>query len=507
MSHERDHTGIRRRGKRRVRVKSTNTTDSNDDEQQKAERIVRLLMFIIPALLGFLAAFLILRAGRPYPWRSEYMNWLVMAIGSSILVSLFSSLALGHLLPLTKLYDLANNFPGELDSRFKSALRAGNPKTELKRGKIAMSDQRRAEHTLQLLSALNTHERMTRGHSERVRAYSTLIGQEMRLDDSTLEQLKWASLLHDVGKLDVPARILTRTDEPTTAEWAVIKRHPANARSYLEPLEGWLGESVYEAARFHHENWDGTGYPTGLEGKDIPLFGRIVAVADAFDVMTHAKSYKEPMSVDDAKQELVASASKRFDPEVVAAFLRIGDARLSDIKGWSASVAGLSVSAESNFITVGSQAVVVAASVAGGLVIADVPFPPKRPPAIAFEAAATTTTSIPATPSSTAVAPTTSVTPTSIATTTTTEDPIELLSLGYNIKTIELDGIETTVDADTLELFFDDELNQTIDLEPGQRSVTVVVDVTDVPAGVHLVRFDLYDNGELVSTETFPVNR
>jgi len=482
------------------------TSDETEGRQHKAERIVRILMFVIPALLGFLAAHFILRAGRPYPWRSEYMNWLVMAIGVSILVSLVASLALSRALPLTKLYDIANDFPGELESRFKSTLRAGNPKNELKRGKIAMSDQRRAEHTLQLLAALNNHEPSLRGHSDRVRAYATLIGEEMRLDEESLEQLRWAALLHDVGKLDVPARILARPEDPTTAELAVIKRHPANARSYLEPLEGWLGESVYEAARFHHEYWDGSGYPTGLKGKDIPLFGRIVAVADAFDVMTHPKSYKTPLSVDEAKQELVSSASRQFDPEVVAAFLRIGDTRLSDIRGWSASVAGLSISAESNFITVGSQAAVVAASVAGGLIVADVPFPPKRPAAIAFEAATTTTTTIPAT-SSTAAGATTEVPTTTIATTTTTEDPIELLSLSYNIKTIEQDGVETTVEADTLELYLDDELDQTIDLDPGQRSITVVLDVTDVPAGVHMVRFDLYDDGELVSTETFPVNR
>lgn len=479
--------------------------DGSEKQQERAEQIVRVLMFIVPALLGFLAAFFIIRAGRPYPWRSEYMNWLVMAIGVSILVSLVASIVLGRLLPLTKLYDMANDFPGELESRFKSTLRAGNSKTELKRGKVAMTDERRAEHTLQLLAALHDHEPLTRGHSERVRVYAELIGQEMRLDAETREQLKWAALLHDVGKLDVPARILTRTDEPTTAELAVLKRHPANARAYLEPLEGWLGDSVYEAARFHHEHWDGTGYPTGLEGKDIPLFGRIVAVADAFDVMTHARSYSRPLPIEEAKQRLVADASKKYDPEVVAAFLRIGDTRLADIRGWSASVAGLSVSAESNFVTVGSQAVVVAASVAGGLVVADVPFPPKRPAAIAFEASTTTTTvatSAPV-PSSTS----TTVTPTIIATTTTTEDPIELLSLGYNIPTVERDGVETTIVADTLEVFFDDGPNQTIELEPGQESVTVVLDVTEVEPGVHLVRFDLYDAGELVSTETFPVNR
>jgi hypothetical protein len=433
------------------------------------------------------------------------MNWLVMAIGTSILVSLLASIALARLLPLTKLYDLANDFPGELESRFKSTLRAGNSRTELKRGKVAMSDERRAEHTLQLLSALNDHDRQTRGHSERVRSYATLIGEELRLDAETLEQLKWASLLHDVGKLDVPARILTRTTAPSTAELAVLKRHPANARSYLEPLQGWLGESVYEAARFHHESWDGTGYPTGLKGKDIPLFGRIVAVADAFDVLTHSRSYSKAIPIEDARKELIAGASKLYDPEIVAAFLRIGDTKLSDIRGWSASVAGLSASAQSNFATVGTQAVVVAASVAGGLVAADVPFPPKRPPAIAFEAA-TTTTSIPTTASTAGVAPTV-VTTTSIATTTTTEDPIELLSLGYNIKTVEEDGAERPIAADSLEVFFNDEPNQTIELEAGQRSVTVVIDVTEVPAGVHLVRFDLYDGTELVSTETFPINR
>ncbi len=472
-----------------------------------AMKIVRLIAFGVPPLGGFLCAWTALQWGRPFADRVDHYSWLGVAVGLSLVTSMALSVVISRVLPLTRLYDMANNFEEELDSRFRSALRAGNARTILKSGDVEMDRAEQIEHVLSLMSRLNKHERLTRGHSERVRAYSVLIGEQMELDPDELTRLNWAAMLHDVGKLDVPASILTSPDRPTSAQWAVLKRHPAMARQYLQPLESWLGDSIHDASEAHHERWDGTGYPAGLAGEEIPLFARIVAVADAFDVMTHTRSYKKPFSLEHAKEELRNGASTQFDPNVVAAFLRIGDAELGGVRGWSTAIAGVSVAAESNLVSVGSQMLVATTAAGSGIVVANEPPPP--PPVIAFEEVAPTTTVPPTTTAAPTTVPattTTITTTTTTSTTTTTEKPIQLMNLGYMIKTIDQEGVDSTVNADVLEVWLDDELNQTIELD-GERGVTVVLDVTDLSSGVHMVRFDLYDRGTLVSTETTPIIR
>ena len=483
------------------------STSSTSPSSTLAMRVVRLIAFGIPPLGGFVCAWVALQWGRPFADRVDHLSWLGVAIGLSLITSMALTVIISRVLPLTRLYDMANNFEAELDSRFRTALRAGNARTVLKSGDVEMDRVEQIEHVLSLMSRLNKHERLTRGHSERVRAYSVLIGEQMNLDAETLDRLNWAAMLHDVGKLEVPASILTSPDRPTPAQWAVLKRHPTMARPYLQPLESWLGESIHDASEAHHERWDGTGYPAGLAGEEIPLFARIVAVADAFDVMTHARSYKKPFSLEHAKEELRKGASTQFDPNVVAAFLRIGDAELGSVRGWSTAVAGVSVAAESNLVSVGSQMLVATTAIGGGIVVGNEA--PQPPPVIAFEEPAPTTTVPPTTTAApTTAAPTTVVTTTTTTstTTTTTEKPIQLMNLGYMIKTIDQEGVDSTVDADLLEVWLDDELNQTIELN-GERGVTVVLDVTDLAAGVHTVRFDLYDRGNLVSTETTPIIR
>ena len=170
---------------------------------------------------------------------------------------------------------------------------------------------------------MSRHDRLTRGHSERVRAYADLIGQQLRLDDESTVKLHWAALVHDVGKLDVPAEILTKKGRPTQQEWMlVLQQHPGASRRYLRGLDEWLGEWG-RAATEHHERIDGDGYPLGLRGDEISLAGRIVAVADAFDVMTSARSYKKPHPAARARAELAENAGTQFDPDIVRAFLSV----------------------------------------------------------------------------------------------------------------------------------------------------------------------------------------
>ncbi|MCP4224181.1 MAG: tandem-95 repeat protein [Actinomycetia bacterium] len=173
---------------------------------------------------------------------------------------------------------------------------------------------------------------MTRGHAERVRAYSATIGEEMGLRDQELELLNWSGLIHDIGKLTVSAEILNKPGELTDAEWVILRQHPLNADELVAPLRSWLGDWV-ESATQHHEWFDGGGYPNGLAGDEITMAGRIVAVADAYDVMTSIRSYKSPMSAVEARRELARCAGTQFDPAVVRAFLNVAIGRLRLIMG------------------------------------------------------------------------------------------------------------------------------------------------------------------------------
>jgi HD-GYP domain-containing protein (c-di-GMP phosphodiesterase class II) len=184
-----------------------------------------------------------------------------------------------------------------------------------------------AEKIVTLAAALSAHDRTTRGHSERVRAVTDLIARELHLSSADRDRLRWSALLHDVGKLAVHPDILNKSADLDDDEWEVIRRHPLEGARLTAPLAGWLG-AWSETIAEHHERFDGMGYPKGLRGRDISLGGRIVAVADSYDVMTATRSYKRPLGPESARRELAACAGTQFDPDVVRAFLAVAMLRL-----------------------------------------------------------------------------------------------------------------------------------------------------------------------------------
>ncbi len=430
----------------------------------------------------------------------DHLVWFVIAVVVSWVTSIFLADSLRSWVSTTAIYRRANNFHSEVEELFGSALRDGNTKAVKKAALQRGHNANFIDEVLDLLEQLGRHERLTRGHSERVRAYASLIGTEIGLSDSEHELLNWTALLHDIGKLDVPSWLLTTQEPPTPGEWEVIKRHPEAAKARLRRLEPALGQSIYHGALYHHERWDGTGYPHQLSADEVPLFGRITAIADAFDVMTHARSYKPPLPISFAREELIAGAGSHFDPKLIAAFTRIGDEDLKTIRGWSASIAGLALTG-SRVASIGSQAAVVVAAIAGAGISSSVATALEpAPPAIAFENSSTSQAPLPSTTSTTT---STSTTTTSLAT-TTTEGP-RLMSLIYQIGENEYDGVAVTVDADELEVYVDDELTETIVLEPDQREAIVVLDVTDYTDGVHTVGFDLFLNGTKISSDQIAI--
>ncbi len=184
-----------------------------------------------------------------------------------------------------------------------------------------------AEKIVSLAATLSAHDRKTRGHAERVRAYTDLMAEELRLPDDDRDRLRWSALLHDVGKLTVHADVLNKAGQLSEDEWELMRQHPLEGAKLTAPLAGWLGQWANTIAE-HHERFDGRGYPHGLGGHDISTGGRIVAVADSYDTMTSVRSYNKPMSTDAARAELAACAGAQFDPVIVRAFLAVSVSRL-----------------------------------------------------------------------------------------------------------------------------------------------------------------------------------
>jgi hypothetical protein len=296
-------------------------------------RAIRLVVYLVPfaASVGF--AWLLSSALPPVSTMpAAIVRWLLIAAASTGVMIAFDHLS-RRLLPLAVLYGLTLAFPDQAPSRFRIAMRTGTTLqlrkviADARAGRVGETPAEAAEKLLELVAALSLHDRLTRGHSERVRAYTHLIGEELGIGGNELDRLRWAALLHDIGKLLIDAAILNKPGRLTEAEYGVIKQHPDFGRELVAPLEGWLGPAA-QAVWQHHERWDGGGYPRGLAGTDISLAARVVAVADAFDVMTSARSYKEPMPATAARAELARCAGTHFDAAVVRAFLNVSLGRL-----------------------------------------------------------------------------------------------------------------------------------------------------------------------------------
>ncbi|KUO17015.1 HD-GYP domain-containing protein [Streptomyces dysideae] len=172
-----------------------------------------------------------------------------------------------------------------------------------------------------LVQAVDIKDGYTRGHSERVGQASMMIARELGMDDERVEVLRFAGILHDVGKLGVPTRLLRKDGPLTPEERRVIELHPEYGHEMVRGIS-FLGEAR-AAVLHHHERLDGTGYPYGLLGGQIPESARVVAVADAFDAMTSTRSYSRARPVPAALQELERCAGAQFDPRMVAALVRV----------------------------------------------------------------------------------------------------------------------------------------------------------------------------------------
>lgn len=171
-----------------------------------------------------------------------------------------------------------------------------------------------------LLGIINSKDRDTYLHLEKVAEYVEIICSRMNLDENMKKDIKIAAFLHDLGKIEIPRTILHKTEQISKEEWSIIRQHPKWGASMLRSMQQM--DSIIPLILHHHERYDGNGYPKGLKGEDIPLGARIIAVADSFDAMTTLRPYRKPKSIADAIEEIVINSGTQFDPQVAGLFVK-----------------------------------------------------------------------------------------------------------------------------------------------------------------------------------------
>jgi hypothetical protein len=310
---------------------------------------LRAVVFLFPVLVAVAASILLSRAlPRPTTWGGMVLWWVALVAGTVAVLAAADRLA-RRALPLAALFELSLLFPDRAPARFRLWRRGGSVAQLRAELETLSRDADRhgpeaVQRVLTLVAALAVHDSRTRGHAERVRILTDMLAEEMHLAEHDRQMLRWASLLHDIGKLSVPRHILRKAAPPDPDEWMALRRHPQEGDRLLGAVRDWLGDWA-PTVEHHHEHYDGSGYPHGLRGGEISLGGRIVALADSFEAMTARRPYSRPVAPSAAREELVRRSGTQFDPEVCRAFLSISLGRLWRVVGLAAGLAQVPLAA------------------------------------------------------------------------------------------------------------------------------------------------------------------
>lgn len=172
-----------------------------------------------------------------------------------------------------------------------------------------------------LVTIIDASDTSTLRHGPRTGRVALHISQALGLPKQVCKDINIAGILHDIGKIGIPERILTKSGRLTPEEWQSMRQHPVLGSQILTPISGF--DKIALFVKFHHEKYNGRGYPDGLQGEEIPLGGRILAIADAFTTMTDGRIYRQPLSLDEAIMELKICAGTHFDPAIIPAALEV----------------------------------------------------------------------------------------------------------------------------------------------------------------------------------------
>ena len=172
-----------------------------------------------------------------------------------------------------------------------------------------------------LLNTLEIHDEYTTDHSDNVAIYARKLGVKLNLPKKDVERLYWAGIVHDIGKIEIPYEILNKTDKLTVGEYELIKTHPVIGYEALSSLESLKDISIY--VKHHHERIDGDGYPDALKEDEIPYISKILTVVDSWDAMTSNRSYRKPLTVEEAVYQLIKNSGTQFDKQIVNIFLNL----------------------------------------------------------------------------------------------------------------------------------------------------------------------------------------
>lgn len=217
----------------------------------------------------------------------------------------------------------------------KQEIENDNIKIEIMKKKLEESELQTERAYLENIETLRYAEEVrnpyTRGHSERVSKYAVLIGNKMNLSDEEIRILRVGGLFHDIGKIGTPDSILLKESKLSDEEYDKIKRHPLIGAEILSNSQGF--KDILPIVKYHHERFDGSGYPENLKGEEIPLLARITAVADSFDAMNSRRTYRDRLDLDKIISEIEAGKGTQFDPDVVDAFLDILKNDFESVRG------------------------------------------------------------------------------------------------------------------------------------------------------------------------------
>ena len=188
-------------------------------------------------------------------------------------------------------------------------------------------DPRQTELLRMWAESIEAKDHYTASHCERVACYTERLGRTMGIEGTQLEWLRTGSMMHDVGKLAVPAAILNKPGPLTDPEWRVMRKHPEWGDTFAAKLQ--LPEIVRSVVRHHHERWDGGGYPDGLGERAIPLAARMLCVVDVYDALTSERSYRSALTRDEALSVMQTESGSSLDPAIYRTFRRLmmGDER------------------------------------------------------------------------------------------------------------------------------------------------------------------------------------